>query len=56
MDSYLVSFKYDYYCQGTESAYITVLVRSAGNFAHACVLIAQNGSWDNPREFENLTV
>lgn len=53
---YLVSFRYDYSCQGTESAYTKVLVRNAGSFVHACILIKMTGTWDNPREFEDLTV
>ena len=56
MNSYLVSFKYDYYCQGTESTYVSVLVSEANSFEHACIRIINNGTWDKPREFENLTV
>ena len=56
MNSYLVSFKYDYYCQGTESTYISVFVRNAETFEDACEQIIDNHGWDNPREFENLTV
>ena len=53
---YLVSFKYDYYCQGTESTYTTVLVRNADTFEAACGRIIMSKQWDNPREFENLTI
>ena len=53
---YLVSFKYDYYCQGTESAYTTVLVRSALTFESAREQIINSGKWDNPREFIDQTI
>jgi len=56
VESYLVSFRYDYYCQGTESTYTSVLVREACDFEEACYQIKKSRQWDNPREFENLTV
>ena len=55
---YLIGFKYDYYCQGkgTECAYTTVLVRNATLFSEACEQIIDSGEWDNPRDFEDLTI
>jgi hypothetical protein len=55
-DIFLVNFKYDYYCQGTESTYVSVLVKHVQSFEEACNKIINYGTWDNPREFENLTI
>ncbi len=56
---YLVSFKHDHvgeYCKEIESDYATVLVRSALTFESAREQIINSGKWDNPREFEDLTI
>jgi len=55
-DIYLVNFKYDYYCQGTESTYTSVLVKNVQSFEAACNKIINYGTWDKPRDFENLTL
>lgn len=54
---YLISFDYDYYCQGYEKARHTLLVK-ADTFFEACKKISDTKSYDyrNARAFVNETI
>ena len=57
---FLIEFQYDYYCQGTESAWTTELVYAL-NYDDACRKIQEvysslMGKGKNPRNFKNKTI
>lgn len=53
MNQYLITFTYDYYCQGYDKAQGSVLV-NANTFEQACEAIKIK--FYNARDFENLTL
>ncbi len=52
---YLISFTYDYYCQGYEDDTIIVLVE-APDFYRATQKIINTKKYLNARDFENRTI
>jgi hypothetical protein len=55
---FLIRFKYDYYCQGYEEEYESMLVY-ASTYEEACEKIKNCTfpvTYNNPRQFINLTL
>ena len=52
---FLIEFTYDHYCQGYEDVQKILLVY-ANSYDEACEKVRNDGKWDNPRVFKNLTL
>lgn len=56
MKPYLIKFTYDYYCHPYEEDKAIVLVREALSFKDAVGQIIKSLEYENPRNFEDLTI
>jgi hypothetical protein len=53
---FLVKFEYEYYCQGWEWTWGTVLVKNVKTFEDAVKKIQATKEYSGARDFKNLTI
>jgi len=53
---FLVKFEYQYYCQGWEWTWETVLVKNVKTFAEAVKKVQTSKEYSGARSFKNMTI